>query len=269
MDTPSNIPAQPPVRTGPLVSIIMPAYNRADYIAQAIESVLAQTYTNWELIIIDDASTDQTAEIIRSYVIKDSRIRLLQNDANRGISFTRNRGIAESNGTHIAMLDSDDFWIDDHKLEKQVEFLAAHAAEGYGLVGTGIVLVDEKGSRGRQIVFDGLDERIRGRILARNPITQSSVLFTREAYQIAGGYDPALVVSEDHDLWLHIGTTHKLCVLPHIATAYRVHSGGISKQKKLLMARTGLMLVRRWQHTYPGRPKAWCVALLRYLKAFV
>jgi len=110
-----------------LVSIIMPSYNTAPYIAESINSVIAQTYTDWELIIVDDASTDNTDEVVASCHPREggdlsSRIRYLKNDRNRGAAYSRNRALREAKGKWIAFLDSDDLWAPD-KLEKQIAFM--------------------------------------------------------------------------------------------------------------------------------------------------
>lgn len=103
-----------------LVSIIMPSYNTGKYICDSIDSVIAQTYTNWELIIIDDCSPDNSNEIIESY--KEPRIRLLKNERNSGAAISRNYGLREAKGRYIAFIDSDDTWVKD-KLEKQIKFI--------------------------------------------------------------------------------------------------------------------------------------------------
>ena len=103
-----------------LVSIIMPSWNTGKYISESIQSVLAQTYTNWELIIVDDCSTDNTDEVIANFC--DKRIRYLKNTQNSGAALTRNRALREANGEWIAFLDSDDIWLPE-KLEKQIEFM--------------------------------------------------------------------------------------------------------------------------------------------------
>ena len=103
-----------------LVSIIMPSWNTGKYIAESIQSVLAQTYTNWELIIVDDCSTDNTDEVIANFC--DKRIRYLKNTQNSGAALTRNRALREANGEWIAFLDSDDIWLSE-KLENQIEFM--------------------------------------------------------------------------------------------------------------------------------------------------
>lgn len=105
-----------------LVSIITPSYNSAAYIAEMIESILAQTYTNWELLITDDCSTDDSVKIIESYATKDSRIKLFRLASNSGAGIARNKSIEEARGRYIAFCDSDDLW-KPQKLEKQVEFM--------------------------------------------------------------------------------------------------------------------------------------------------
>lgn len=106
----------------PLVSIITPLYNSEKYIAETIESVLAQTYTNWEMIIVDDCSKDNGVRVVEEYQKKDKRIKLYKNEINRGVSYTRNKAIDLANGKYIAFLDSDDLWKKE-KLEKQIKFM--------------------------------------------------------------------------------------------------------------------------------------------------
>ena len=103
-----------------LVSIIMPSYNTAEYIKESIDSVLAQTYTNWELIIVDDCSTDNTDAVIALF--EDKRIRYFKNERNSGAAVSRNRALREAKGRYIAFLDSDDLWVPE-KLEKQIDFI--------------------------------------------------------------------------------------------------------------------------------------------------
>lgn len=110
------------MQANPLVSIITPSYNTSRFIAETIESILAQTYTNWELLITDDASTDNSVEIIEAYVRKDSRIQLFRLEKNSGAGVCRNRSIQEARGRFIAFCDSDDRWMPE-KLEKQLAFM--------------------------------------------------------------------------------------------------------------------------------------------------
>lgn len=120
-----------------LVSIIMPSYNTARYISESIQSVFAQTYKNWELIIVDDCSTDNTDEVVA--VIEDARIRYLKNDKNSGAAVSRNRALREARGRWIAFLDSDDLW-EPNKLESQIAFMEMN---GYHFSYTDYVETDE------------------------------------------------------------------------------------------------------------------------------
>lgn len=109
----------------PMVSVVMPTYNRADFLPRAIESVLNQTYRDFEFIIVDDGSTDETALLLKTYVQKDKRIRVLTNATNRGISYARNRGNATARGKYIMIMDSDDISM-PQRMERQVAFMQAH-----------------------------------------------------------------------------------------------------------------------------------------------
>lgn len=106
-----------------LVSIVMPSFNTGRFISQSIDSVLAQTYPNWELLIVDDCSGDDTVEVVSAYLQKDERIRFIQNEKNSGAAYTRNRALREARGEWIAFLDSDDLWLPE-KLEKMLAFMA-------------------------------------------------------------------------------------------------------------------------------------------------
>ena len=124
-----------------LVSIIMPSWNTDRFIAESIDSVLAQTYRNWELIIVDDCSSDNTDEIVASF--KDERIKYFKNEKNRGAALTRNRAMREAQGEWIAFLDSDDLWTPD-KLEKQIHFMQSN---GYVLSYTEYEKIDEDSTK--------------------------------------------------------------------------------------------------------------------------
>ena len=125
-----------------LVSVIMPSYNTADYISESIKSVQAQTYTNWELIIVDDCSTDNTDEVVGAF-LGDQRIRYLKNKKNSGAAVSRNRALREAKGRWIAFLDSDDLWVPE-KLEKQIGFMKKN---GYSFSYTNYEEIDMAGQK--------------------------------------------------------------------------------------------------------------------------
>lgn len=125
-----------------LVSIIMPSYNTGQYIAESIQSVRNQTYTNWELIIVDDCSTDNTDDVINQYLINE-RIHYIKNDKNSGAAVSRNRALREANGRWIAFLDSDDLWMPD-KLKRQIDFMEKN---GYSFTYTNYEEIDVSGKK--------------------------------------------------------------------------------------------------------------------------
>lgn len=160
-----------------LVSIIMPAYNAAKTLSQAVTSALAQSYGNFELIIIDDCSTDGTRALAQDFCARDSRVRLLCNHRNSGASQTRHNGVAQARGRWLAFLDSDDIWAAD-KLEKQ---MALQKGSGADLIFTGSAFIDSEGN------FKGwtlhVPETISYRsLLKQNLISNSSVLVRRDRY---------------------------------------------------------------------------------------
>ena len=159
------------------VAIIMPTYNRARYILDAIESIRKQTYSHWELLVIDDASTDDTEKIVKDCIVKDSRVSYIRQPKHAGISYNRNYGIKNTTGKYIAMLDSDDIWSDPVKLATQLNFLETHP--DYALIGTNIVIIDNQNTPTGEISYATTDSMIRNNILRRNQFAQSSVVFRR------------------------------------------------------------------------------------------
>jgi glycosyltransferase involved in cell wall biosynthesis len=184
-----------------LVSIILPTYNGADRISESIKSVLNQTYTNWELLVIDDGSKDNTKEIVENFAKSEPRIKYIKNENNLGIQKTLNKGIREAKGEYIARIDDDDIWCDLKKLEKQVGFLEKN--KDYVLVGTGVIVVDESGKELFRYLVPVSDYDIRERILGKNCFVHSSVVFRKAVVLGLGGYGEGSDVRnmEDYDLW--------------------------------------------------------------------
>lgn len=181
-----------------LVSIIMPAYNAERTIDEAIQSVCQQTYGEWELIIVNDCSSDRTEWIVKQYMKKDNRILLINNEQNIGVSETRNIGVSSSNGKWIAFLDSDDKWKKE-KLEKQVKLLNENPWAD--LVFTGSAFINQQGVFSKYIL--NVPEKINYReLLKQNVISCSSVVVRKELvnnYRMQ--YDD---MHEDYAVWLQI-----------------------------------------------------------------
>lgn len=178
-----------------LVSVIMAAYNAEKTIARAIESVLVQTYGDFELLVIDDCSTDRTVEIVQA--IPDARIRLIKNVQNSGVSYTRKHGLEVARGEWIAVLDSDDAWAPD-KLEKQIKLCGERGAD---FVFTGSAFMNAEGEPVDWILY--VPEEIGyQQLLKQNLISNSSVLVRRSLY--AENYTIGDQMHEDFAMWLKI-----------------------------------------------------------------
>lgn len=184
-------------RNDDLVSIIMPAYNCEKYVVEAIESVINQTYSNFELLVIDDGSKDSTLKIINGFAEKDNRIKALQNEKNSGVSATRNRGISIAEGNWIAFLDSDDIW-EVEKLEKQMNHAKDNNAD---FIFTGASYIDEEG-RPYSGIFEVPEKVSYRKLLRHNVITCSSVLVKKKYFEnIKMEKDE---MHEDYAVWLRI-----------------------------------------------------------------
>ena len=190
----------------PLVSVIMPAYNTEKYIAESIQSVLDQSYTNWELLVVDDGSTDQTAEIVRAFAAKDGRVKYLFQQ-NGGQSKARNTGIQNAGGSLLAFLDSDDVWLPE-KLQLQMRTMVATKVD---VVYSNGFVIYEPGAASGPSDFPIIAGSVEGPkmfdlLLLLNFIPVQSVVLRREVFDKAGPFDESLLC-EDYDLWLKIAAS--------------------------------------------------------------
>lgn len=207
-----------------LCSIIMPAYNNEKYIAQAIESVLKQRYQNWELIIINDCSTDSTEEIIKKYLLKDTRIKLMNLTKNKGVFNARNIGIQNAKGKNIAFLDADDIW-EKEKLQKQVQILSSTKAD---ITYTAYLMIDENS---KTIKERSIKEKLQIKdLLKENCIIFSSVVGKKES--IINKHFKSEWYHEDYVFLLDLAKEGKIFNgINEILTQYRVHQNGRSFNK--------------------------------------
>ena len=208
----------------PKVSVVMSVYNGERYLRESVESILAQTFTDYEFIVVDDGSTDETWDILNSYT--DSRLVLLRNESNMGLPASLNRGLAIARGRYVARQDADDFSF-PHRLERQVAYLDAHSF--VGIVGTGRVTVSESGEAISVYHMPTSDDRIRAWLLRRSPFCHGTVMARRHFLHDAGGYRPELPVTEDYDLWLRLAERCEMANLPEVLYAYRSHKLAVSK----------------------------------------
>lgn len=246
-----------------LVSIILPTYNGSPYIKKAIESVLSQTYKNWELIIIDDCSLDRTSSIVANYINLNSNIKYIKNNENLGVQKSLNKGLSVSKGEYIARIDDDDEWIDNNKLKNQVEFLENNTE--YVLVGTGALIIDEDDELTSKYLLPKSDLEIRNKILSKNCFVHSSVLFKKDTAQEVGGFseNEAIKHIEDYDLWLRLGMKGKLFNLNTYSTALRVRSQSLTYKNRVTQAKRILNLIVKYRKIYPRFTIGYIIALFR------
>ena len=215
----------------PRVSVLMPVFNGGRYLAQAIESVQAQTFADFELIIVDDGSTDGSAEKITAFAALDRRIRAYRKH-NSGISDTLNRGIAEARGDWIARLDADDVML-PHRLERQMAFVSTGA--GIVAAGSNYHLIDERGTSCATVrpLPRSVDE-LRRLLDAREPLifTHPTMIYRRDIAMALGGYRPEYEPCEDTELFARmIAMDGVILIQPEVLTLYRVHAGAISEHQ--------------------------------------
>ncbi len=208
-----------------LVSTIIPAYNAQDFIAETIESALAQTYADHEIIVVDDGSTDRTCEIVDAY---RDKVRLIRQE-NAGPAAARNRGVQESTGEWIAFLDADDLWY-ENKLTTQIQ--RAGETGALFVYANRISIGDcEHVSKLQSDAVELVEGDIFTKLLVGNVITLSSVLLRKDVFVEAGGFneDLSLKAVEDWELWLRISEKHEIALCREPLLEYRFHTDGISR----------------------------------------
>lgn len=223
------MPSVSPNPKPPRVSVIIPVRNGAQFIGQAIDSILSQTLTDLELLVVDDASTDNTPEIIQSYA--DPRLRYLHNPQCLGVSASRNRAMAEARARYVAFLDADDIAY-PQRLELQLAYLDSHPE--VALVGAHLDYID---AEGKFLYSEKPGQRpcepvaLRSELLRRACILPSSATGRTNALIDAGGFPQQMHYAEDHDLWCRIAVKHDLAIMPERLVAYRHHSNQATFKK--------------------------------------
>jgi len=222
-----------------LVSVIMPSYNTAKFIKESIESVLNQTYSNLELIIVDDCSTDNTDEVVCS--IADERIVYIKNDINSGAAVSRNRAIREAKGKWIAFLDSDDIWQAD-KLEKQLGFMKKG---GYHFSYTSYEEIDEQ-SAPRGVKVSGPDKINKRQMY--NYCWPGCLTVMYDADYVGEIQIEDLKKNNDYAIWLKVIEKADCHLLDENLARYRIRGGSISRHSKLKLIKYHYLLYKNGEH---------------------
>jgi len=205
----------------PKVSVVIPTFNRAHLIQDALESVFAQTYKDYEVVVVDDGSTDNTREVLKPYL---HRIRYVWQE-NQGVAAARNRGIFLAKGAYITFLDSDDKWVPE-KLKRQVDYLETHPSVSlvYGqMISYSVNRPDEKKMLPQRIV-----RSFKELIKESDQIPTSTVMVRKRCLEAVGGFNPSFYITEDYELWLRVSRRFQIDYLEGVVAEYRVHSSNVT-----------------------------------------
>jgi len=230
----------------PLVSVIMPVYNAERFVKEAIKSILDQTYVDFELIIVNDGSTDKSEDIIKT--VTDPRIRLIS-QSNAGIIGALNAGLKVAQGTYIARMDADDI-SEPTRLEKQVTFLRGHP--DIALCGTWAKTINDSGEETG--IYDyppTMHAKIKRAMLRYNPFIHPSVMFAKQAIEKVGPYRQGHKHAEDYELWTRMVSQFKTANIPEQLLRYRITSDSITQRHGWAMIRKAaivriLAFIRIW-----------------------
>lgn len=213
----------------PLISVVLPVWNGARWLTEAIDSIRRQTHDNFELVVVDDGSTDGSADIFEASARSDSRIRTFRQERN-GLVVALNRGLSEAQGQLIARLDADDR-AHPQRLQKQTEYLDQY--HDVGLVGSWAELIDEQGSIKGFRKYRTRPESLKPLLPRTNPLLHSSIMVRRSVLQKVGLYRPAFEGAEDYDLWLRVSEITKIANLPEYLVQYRLHTTNITHRHRV------------------------------------
>lgn len=212
----------------PFFSVIMACHNAEEYIEEAVQSVLNQTCADWELIIVDDASTDKSYKIASKYNAIDQRIKVYRLDTNRGAGFTRNYAVERSSGRWLAILDADDLFLPD-KLERQRNFITAYHDGDLVLVGTDVIHISSEGQFLKAYSYPKESNRIKRNLYAMAKFPpHSSIIYKASVFNEVGGFNHRFLRSQDYELWLRISEKGEIASLEVPLIKYRLHIGGVS-----------------------------------------
>lgn len=212
-----------------LISIIMPTYNRESFLPVAIESVIAQSYKEFELIVVDDGSTDNSRELINTYAETDSRIKYLYQE-NQRQSVARNYALSIARGEFICFLDSDNYWPVD-KLEKSIQAFKQYPEAD--IIYGDCITIDEHGNELHRHNMRRYSGRVAALLLKDNFVSMNTTMTRRKCFDEMGGMSGKRRVADDYDLWLKFSARFYFQYIPEFLAYYRVMENQISSNKKL------------------------------------
>jgi glycosyltransferase involved in cell wall biosynthesis len=246
-----------------LVSVIIPVYNRELLIADTLDSVLKQTYKFFEIIVVNDGSTDKTSEILSAYQTKFTKEITIINQDNQGQIKARNNGIKKAIGEYVAFLDSDDLWL-NHKLEKQIPLFNK---ENIGLVFSGNYNINSTGDIiASEPIENLISDDIYKELLVQNLMAGGSVVVKKYVLVDIGLFDVNLTAAENWDLWIRICRKYPADFISEPLMKYRIHSGNMSNDSTLMLLATKSILDKHLSTVLDGsiEKKVYCQAFANY-----
>ena len=219
----------------PTITVLLSVYNAENYVGIAIESILKQSFTDFELIAVDDCSTDKSWDIVQQYMKLDSRVIAKRNEVNLGGCKTLNVGLKLAKGKYIARLDNDD-WSYPNRLEKQFDFLEAHP--DVGIVGGVMEIMNQHGEVTGKRKYNISDQEIRNKIFRYSPFSHPLVMIRKSILDKVGSYDPTYAPADDYELYFRIGNESQFANLPDVIMRYRLIPSSITfmQTKKMELA---------------------------------
>lgn len=216
-----------------LISIVLPVYNGEKFLKESIDSVLMQTYTNWELLILDDCSTDNTPIIAKEYVQKDSRIKYYRNENNLRLPRNLNKGFSLAKGKYLTWTSDDNRY---RKNALEVMYTTLQKNADVKLVFSSFRIMDEEDN---DVELYTVTEKDLKKIVGFN-VVGACFLYTKEVYEVIGDYDPNLVLVEDYDYWQRVFMKFKAMAISEVLYDYRRHSGALSSTMRQEQFNTNL-----------------------------
>ena len=226
----------------PKVSVVIPAYNAMSYLPETVGSVSRQTFSDFEVLIVDDGSSDQIVQWASQ--VTDPRVKLISQQ-NQGVSAARNTGIVQAQGQYIAFIDADDLW-EPTKLEKQVRCLEDNPA--VGLVYTWTALIDQWGKPTGRVFVSHIEGNVWEKIVVNDMISNgSSPMVRRSCFETVGVFDPNITSSEDRDMWTRIAACYPFAVIKEPLTLYRRHPNNTTKKRQKMIQDLRLVIEKTFQ----------------------
>lgn len=215
------------MKNEPLISVVMPAYNAQKFIRSAIESILSQTFKNFEVIIINDCSTDNTLKILKSFARKDPRIRIINNKTRLNIAASLNKGISMAESNLIARMDADDISF-PNRLELQYGLI--NSSKNISVVGADIIIMDIDEQEIAIRSYPNSSKKLKACLFRYSPFAHPTVCFRKNIFEEVGGYNPKYSPTEDLDLWFRLGSKYNFGSVKKPLLKYRLYKDSSSNK---------------------------------------